>query len=53
MVQTTGRAFGSPLKYIQGPGEFNNLQKYTSIYGEKAYFLSDGFIHTELNARLK
>lgn len=53
MVQTTGRAFGSPLKYIQGPGEFNNLQKYTSIYGEKAYFLIDGFLHTELNARLK
>jgi len=33
------RTFISPSKYIQGPGEMNNLGKYASGYGRKALVL--------------
>ena len=49
---TLTRAFGSPLKYIQGPGEFDNLPEYISIYGKKAFVLIDGFLYEDLRARL-
>jgi glycerol dehydrogenase len=38
-VQTTTRGFGCPGKYIQGPGELNRLEEYTSIYGSKVFAL--------------
>lgn len=53
MNRTSTRAFGSPLKYIQGPGEFNNLETYTSTYGSKAFFLIDGFLYEDFNKRLQ
>lgn len=53
MVNSSTRAFGSPMKYIQGPGEFNKLEEYTSIYGNKSLFLIDGFLFQDLNERLK
>ena len=52
MLSSTTRAFGSPLRYVQGPGEFSRLPQYTAPYG-KACVLIDGFLYPELNARLE
>ncbi len=53
MVTTTTRAWGSPSKYIQGPGEYNNLEMYTSVYGKKAFYIIDGFLFEGINKRLE
>ncbi|MCP1111027.1 glycerol dehydrogenase [Ohessyouella blattaphilus] len=52
MVGQTTRAFGSPLRYIQGPGEFNCLPEYTKGYG-RACVVIDGFLYPELSSRIK
>ena len=52
MVSSTTRAFGSPLRYVQGPGEFDRLPQYTAPYGN-ACVLIDGFLYPDLNARLE
>ena len=52
MVNDTTRAFGCPLRYIQGFGEFDNLASYTAAYG-KACIVIDGFLFDDLNARLR
>ena len=52
MVNSTTRAFGSPLRYIQGPGEFNHLPEYTAAYGN-ACVLIDSFLYPTLNAQLE
>ena len=36
-VKKTTRGFGAPGKYIQGPGEINRLEEYTSIYGPNVF----------------
>lgn len=51
-VNTRTRAFGSPLKYIQGPGEYNNLESYTNPYGKIAFYLIDGFLYECIEKRL-
>ena len=51
MLSSSTRAFGSPLRYIQGPGEFGRLPHYTAPYG-KACVLIDGFLYEDLNQRL-
>lgn len=53
MADTRTRAFGSPLKYIQGPGEYNNLESYTGSYGKTAFYLIDGFLYNGIETRLK
>lgn len=52
MVHSTTRSFGSPLRYIQGPGEFKRLPEYTASYG-KAEILIDGFLFDSLNEILE
>jgi len=52
MVENTTRAFGCPLRYIQGYGEFSNLASYTAKFG-RACFIIDGFLFEKLNERLK
>lgn len=52
MVTSTTRAFGSPLRYIQGPGEFDSLPDYTDLYGN-ACIVIDSFLYEELNSRLE
>lgn len=47
------RAFGSPSTYIQGPGEFENLELFTKKYGDSVCFLIDGFLYENLEERLK
>lgn len=55
MQQTTtaSRAFGGPQRYIQGPGEFENMMEFTSAYGEKALYVIDAFLFENLTQRLK
>lgn len=50
--KTLSRAFGSPLKYIQGPDEFDSLPEYIQIYGASAFALIDGFLYDDLGGRL-
>lgn len=45
------RAFGSPLRYIQGAKEFDHLPQYTKDYG-RACCIIDGFLFEELSQRL-
>lgn len=53
MINTASRAFGCPMKYIQGFGELKNIQKLASEYGKFAYFLIDGFIYESMKSRLE
>lgn len=41
----TTRAFGSPGRYIQGPGELQNLPDLTKIYGTSAFLLIDRYFY--------
>ena len=50
--KTLTRAFGSSLKYIQGPDEFDSLPEYIGIYGKNAVALFDGFLFQSLSERL-
>lgn len=50
--KTLSRAFGSPLKYIQGPGEFDLLPQYIETYGTNAFALIDAFLYDDLGPRL-
>lgn len=51
-MDNTARAFGSPNRYIQGPGEINNIKKYTRIYGNRVLFIIDGFFYEKLKNQL-
>ncbi len=46
------RAFGSPSRYIQGPGELNNLPRFAGEYGKTALAIIDGFFFDELREKL-
>lgn len=52
MADNSTRAFGCPLRYIQGRGEFNNLASYTEKLG-KTCVIVDGFLFEEFDMRLK
>lgn len=45
LLPDTSRGFGCPQRYIQGPGEFNNVFKYGREYGDKFVFLTDSGIY--------
>lgn len=44
---TEARAFGSPSRYIQGPGEINNLPKFAKNYGSTVLAIVDTFFYKE------
>lgn len=52
-VQKTTRGFGSPSKYIQGPGEMNRLEEYTSVYGPNVVVLIDQYLFDSISEQLK
>lgn len=53
MIKTTTRAFASPSRYIQGPGEMEKLEKYTQLYGKNVSIIIDGFLYDNLTTKLK
>lgn len=48
----SSRGFGCPQRYIQGPGEFENIFLYAREYGQKPLFLIDGGIYPMVSARI-
>lgn len=46
------RAFGSPSRYVQGPGEFNNLPKFAAEYGNSALAIIDTFFYKEFSEKI-
>ncbi len=51
-LKTTTMSWGSPGRYIQGPGEINNLPKYTSMFGENVFAVIDQFFYDSLTEKL-
>lgn len=47
------RAWGSPSRYIQGPGLMRQLEKYTSVYGKRVAAVIDQFFFETLTQALK
>ncbi len=45
------RAFGSPLRYIQGANEFEHIPEYAKSYGRACYII-DGSLYEDMNERL-
>ena len=45
-------SWGSPSRYIQGPGEINNLPKYTSLFGDNVFVVIDQFFYESLTDKL-
>ena len=46
------RAFGAPSRYVQGPGELNNLPLFASQYGKTALAIIDEFFYDEYSKKL-
>lgn len=51
-LTTTTMAWGSPGRYIQGPGELGNLPKYTGKYGDNVFVIIDQFFFDEFTEKL-
>ncbi len=51
-LKTTSMAWGSPGRYIQGPGELLNLPKYTSKFGNKVFAIIDQFFYEKLTRQI-
>ena len=51
-LKTTSMSWGSPSRYIQGPGEIDNLSKYTSLYGDNVFVVIDQFFFESLTEKL-
>ena len=49
---TEARAFGSPSRYIQGPGEINNLPKFAANFGKTALAIIDTFFYQEYKEKI-
>jgi glycerol dehydrogenase len=47
------RGFGSPARYLQGPGLLDSLGKHVLPLGKSAYVLIDGFVADRLGTRLE
>ena len=47
------RGFGSPSKYIQGPGLLKHLKEYIEVLGNHPYLLIDSFLYQDMLEKLK
>jgi len=52
-MDSTFRAFGSPCRYIQGPGALDRLPDYARALGGKAAILVDSFLYDSMCSRLE
>ncbi len=46
------RAYGSPSRYVQGPGEIKNLPKFAAEYGKTALVIIDTFLFETLGKQI-
>lgn len=46
------RGWCSPERYVQGPGEFNNIKFYTDKFGKHIAAFIDSFLYEEFSERL-
>ena len=46
------RAFQSPSRYIQGPGEINNLPVFAAKFGKTAVAIIDSFFYPEYSVKI-
>jgi glycerol dehydrogenase len=53
MSRTRSRALIAPQKYIQGPGEFDNIEIYTRMFGKLVFILIGSNTYKILGGRLK
>ena len=53
MLETSTRAWGSPGRYIQGPGELMRLDLHTGKYGERVFAVIDEYFFDEYSEKLK
>ena len=47
------RGWCSPERYVQGPGEFDNLRFYTDKFGKRLAVFIDRFLYEEYEKRLR
>ena len=47
------RVFQGPSRYIQGPGEINNLPKFAGSFGDTALAIIDTFFYAEYSKKLE
>lgn len=52
MLTTSSRAFGSPGRYIQGPGELYRLPRHSLAFGKIAFAVIDDFFYERLTQEL-
>jgi glycerol dehydrogenase len=52
-LRANTRGYCGPWNYIQGPGEFDKIEKYTSKYSKNVFILIDSLMYDLLGARLK
>ena len=52
MIHTASRAFGSPSRYIQGPGEINRLPCHSAQFGRRVFAVIDEFFYGNLPHKL-
>lgn len=52
MTASRTMSFGSPGRYIQGPGEINRLAKHTAKYGTKVFAIIDPFFFNDFTPLL-
>ena len=53
LLTSPSRAFGSVQRYIQGPGELNNVFEYGRKYGDKFLFLVDSGVYDMIRAQVE
>ena len=46
------RAYCGPSRYVQGPGEFNNLPVFAANYGKTALAIVDTFFYQEFSEKI-
>ena len=51
-IETRMRAMTAPGRYIQGPGEIDNLAKYSARYGDKVLAFIDASLYSMLSDKL-
>lgn len=53
LLTSPSRAFGCIQRYIQGPGELNNIFEYGKKYGNKFHFIVDTGVFEMIKAKLE